>query len=74
LTGATNCGSGSFQFSFTNNSPGATFTVLTTTNLALPINYWRVLGGAMVIAPGQFQFTDPQARNFPQQFYGVSSP
>ena len=74
LTGAAKSGSGSFQFAFTNDSSGATFTVLTTTNLALPINSWTVLGGAIGTAPGQFQFTDPQATNLPRRFYRVSSP
>jgi hypothetical protein len=74
LTAAMNYGNGSFQFGFTDNSAGATFTILTTTNLALPINDWRVLGGAIAIAPGQFQFTDAQATNCLQQFYGVISP
>ncbi|MGA9450524.1 MAG: choice-of-anchor Q domain-containing protein [Verrucomicrobiia bacterium] len=74
LTGAMKSGSGSFQFAFTNNSSGVTFTVLTTTNLALPINNWTVLGGAIVIAPGQYQFTDPGATNYPQRFYQVVSP
>ncbi len=57
-----------FQFVFT-NSVGALFGVLTTTNLALPLASWTALGGVAEIAPGQFQFTDPQATNSPRRFY-----
>jgi hypothetical protein len=62
---------GSFQFSFTNN-PGTPFTVLTTTNLPLPLSNWTSLGSATEVLPGQFQFTDPQASNGPR-FYRVRS-
>jgi len=34
----------------------------------------RLPGGATEIAPGQFQFTDPQATNFPSRSYRVRSP
>ena len=66
-------GNGSMQFTFT-NAPGATFTVLSATNLSLPLSNWTVLGGATEISPGQFQFTDPQATNHVQRFYRVKSP
>jgi hypothetical protein len=62
-----------FQFTFT-NSVGALFGVLTTTNLALPLSNWTVLGGVMEIAPGQFQFTDPQATNGTRRFYRAYAP
>ena len=64
---------GAFQFSFT-NTPGASFSVLTTTNLSLPLSNWTVVGGATEVSPGQFQYTDPQATNTPQRFYRVRSP
>jgi hypothetical protein len=64
---------GSFQFSFT-NTPGASFSVLTTTNIALPLSNWTVLGTPREISPGYFQYADPQATNQPQRFYGVRSP
>ena len=63
---------GSFQFAFTNN-PGALFSVLATTNPALPVSDWTALGGATEISPGQFQFTDPSAPNQPRRFYRVRS-
>jgi alpha-glucosidase len=56
------------------NFPGTRFTVLTSTNLNLPLTNWTVLGSATEIAPGQFQFIDTQATNFTSRFYRVSSP
>jgi len=77
LTRPAESGNGSFQFSFTNtftNTPGASFTVFSTTNLALPFSSWTMLGAPIVITSGQFQFTDAQAPNSPQRFYQVTSP
>jgi sugar lactone lactonase YvrE len=64
---------GAFQFNFT-NTPGAPFTVLSTTNLALPASNWTILGAPSNLAPGQFQFTTDPLTNDPQRFYRVSSP
>jgi hypothetical protein len=66
---------GSFQLSFTSVS-GAPFSVLGTTNLALPVAQWDVLGPATETPPGsgQFQFTDPQATNLTSRFYLLRSP
>lgn len=64
---------GAFQFSFT-NTPGASCTVLASTDPALPTANWSVLGVATEISPGQYQFTDLQATNNPQCFYRVRSP
>jgi len=66
-------GTGAFQFTFT-NAPEADFTVLTSTNLALPLANWTVLGEVMQPAPGQYQFTDPQAATNAVRFYRVASP
>jgi len=60
-------GSVPFQFSFT-NTPGASFSVLATTNVALPINQWSNLGTATEVSPGNYQFSDPNATNT-AQFY-----
>jgi hypothetical protein len=49
------------------------FGVLATTNLSLPLTNWTALGGAVEIAPGQFQFTDPQATNG-GRFYRAFAP
>ena len=75
LTGLTHVGNGSLQFGFT-NSTDMSFTVLASTNAALPLSLWSNFGAA-VEAPagsGQYHFTDPQATNSPQRFYRVSSP
>jgi len=66
-------GKGSFQLRFTNIS-GLSFTVLTSTNLQLPLSNWSVLGTPVETPPGQYQFTDPQSTNHPQSFYRVRSP
>jgi hypothetical protein len=72
LTNTVKLSSGACQFSFT-NTPGLGFTVLATTNVALPLSSWMVLGSATEILPGQFQFTDLQATNT-CRFYRVRSP
>lgn len=61
---------GSFQFSFTNNQSAA-FTVLTTTNLLLPLTHWTVLGAPTNDGLGQYQFSDRTATNGGQRFYRV---
>ena len=73
LVGPTWVGQGSFQFSFTNLS-GYSFTALAATNVASAASNWTVLGPVPEIAPGQFQFTDFAATNFPQRVYRVCSP
>jgi 6,7-dimethyl-8-ribityllumazine synthase len=64
---------GAFQFSFTNLS-GLSFTVLGTTNLALPASNWTVLGATVEGPAGHYQFTDPQATNSTTRYYRVRSP
>ena len=73
LTGLTILGNGAFQFGFTNNQE-ASFTVLTTTNLTLPLTNWTVFGTLTNNGSGQYQFTDLTATNGGQRFYRVSSP
>ena len=73
LTGFTILSNGAFQFGFTNNQR-ASFTVLTTTNLLLPLTNWTVLGTPTNNGSGQYQFTDLTATNGGQRFYRVSSP
>jgi hypothetical protein len=62
------------QLTFSDNVPGATFSVLATTNVAMPFENWRVIGQPIQIGPGVFQLTDLQVTNYPQRFYRVSSP
>jgi len=64
---------GSLRFGFT-NKPYASFTVLTATNLALPLNNWSVLGPVPEASAGEYQFTDPQTTNAGERFYRVRSP
>jgi hypothetical protein len=64
---------GSITFSFI-NVPMADFTVLVSTNVFLPMSQWIILGKAVQIVPGQYQFTDPAATNYPLRCYRVVSP
>jgi DNA-binding beta-propeller fold protein YncE len=73
LTSAQIMGGGVFQFTFT-NTPGATFTVLCTTNLLLPLNEWTVVGSPVIVSPGVFKFTSQPTTNDSQIYYSVRSP
>ena len=73
LAGATLLGNGLFQFAFSNNQ-GASFTVLSATNLSLPLANWTVVGAPTNISPDMFQFTAPVSTNDSQLFYRVRSP
>jgi DNA-binding beta-propeller fold protein YncE len=73
LTGAKTFGDGTFQFTFT-GTPGTPFTVMSTTNLALPLANWTMLGSPSNLASNLFQFTSQPQTNDPQRFYRVSSP
>jgi hypothetical protein len=66
-------GANGLQFTFT-NAPAADFTVLTATNVSLALTNWTVLGEVQQVAPGQYQFTDPQAATNLVRFYRVRSP
>ncbi len=75
LTNTARLGDGSVRFSFTNHSD-IPFSVLAGTNIASPMNLWTNLGSALETSAGsgQYQFTDPQAANYPQRFYRVMTP
>jgi len=73
LAKPTKLAGGGFQFSFA-YTPGASTTVFSTTNVALPFANWTSLGSATEVSSGQFQFTDPQASSNAKRFYRVSSP
>ena len=66
-------GNGVFQFGVTNIAQNISFTVLSSTDIALPFPQWTVIGAASNVAPGLFQFTDTNA-NGGQCFYTVRSP
>jgi hypothetical protein len=65
-------GSPSFQFTFTGVT-NADFTVLSSTNAALPLSAWTVLGNVPQNAPGHYEWTNNAATNR-AQFYDVVSP
>jgi sugar lactone lactonase YvrE len=64
---------GVLQFVFT-NSPGNSFTVLSATNLTLPLSNWTVAGAASNTSSDVFQFTSQPTTNDPRRFYRVRSP
>ena len=64
---------GAFQFEFT-SAPGAAFSVVATTNLALGSSNWTLAGSPLEGPPGSFQFTDPSATNYLQRFYRLRWP
>lgn len=72
LDGAQVFPGGEFGFSFTSLS-GAGFIVLCTTNLALPLVAWSVLGMATEFAPGQYRFRDTQSDTNVPRFYRIRS-
>ncbi|HEY3862599.1 MAG TPA: hypothetical protein VGO59_12000 [Verrucomicrobiae bacterium] len=73
LTGALMLSNGAVQFTFTNGL-GGSFTVISTTNLALPRSNWTVIGSATSLGSGVCQFISPPSTNDPQRFYGIRSP
>ena len=64
---------GLFTLNFT-NLISLPFSVLTTTNVALPAAAWSTLGDPTELSPGQYQFIDSQLPTAPQLFYQVVSP
>jgi hypothetical protein len=56
------------------NTPGALFTVLSSTDITLPVSSWDVLGPMPEISPGQFQWTDADYANYDSRFFTVRSP
>jgi len=74
ITGCSLTAARQFQFRFT-GAVGSTYTVLCSTNLALPLANWAPVGAVTNIAPGQYQFTDPaSSTNQPQRFYRLRWP
>jgi uncharacterized delta-60 repeat protein len=66
-------GGGAFAFSFTNTNAVA-FTVLASTNVALPSEQWEVLGTPAPVGGDLYQFTDPGATNHARRFYQLRGP
>lgn len=63
---------GTFQVSFT-NAPGLGFVVLGSTNIALSVTNWTVLGAPTENPAGQYQFIDSSASS-QRHFYRVKLP
>jgi len=59
---------GHFQFSFSNEA-SVIYTVLGTTNVALPLAQWNALGPPVPLGGGLYRFTDLLATNHAQRFY-----
>jgi hypothetical protein len=66
-------GIGAVQIYFS-DTPGASFRMLATTNILLPVSNWTVIGSITQFASGQFEFTDTNATNFARRFYKTGSP
>ena len=64
---------GRFQFDFSNALPNAIFTVLTTTNLSLPLAEWTVAATLTNGASNSLQFSIPTMQG-PKRFYRVEMP
>jgi sugar lactone lactonase YvrE len=73
LTGMQFAVNGVFSFGFSNNQ-NASFTIWTTTNVALPLADWTVAGTPTNNGSGLYQFATPASTNDVQQFYRVTSP
>ena len=61
-------GNGHFQFSFSNEA-NVIYSVLGSTNVALPLAQWTVLGPPVSLGGGLYRFTDSSATNHAQRFY-----
>jgi hypothetical protein len=75
LKDVTRLANGTVSFTLTNYSD-MLFTVLASTNLALPLSQWSDLGSVVEspLGSGQYPFTDTQATNYGQRYYTVESP
>lgn len=65
---------GAFQFTLNYIVTNATFTVLSSSNLSLPLTNWTVVATLTNNVSSQFQFTDLTATNGGNRFYRVSLP
>jgi hypothetical protein len=75
LKNVTRLGNGAVSFTLTNYSD-MSFTVLASTNVALPFSQWSNLGTTVEspFGSGQYPFTDVQATNYSRRFYTVEQP
>ena len=73
FTGITAGTNGSFTLTGVGGTNSGTFIVLTSTNLATPLNQWNPINAYQFGSQGQFIFTDTPPANTPQQFYLLKS-
>ena len=73
MGGSVSLPDGSFQLNFT-GTPGISYSVVTSTNLALPLSAWTVAGVATNTSGSQFQFTAPPSPGMPGGFFRLRSP
>ncbi|MGD1087030.1 MAG: autotransporter-associated beta strand repeat-containing protein [Verrucomicrobiota bacterium] len=73
ITSFNTLANGSFSLGFAGGS-GATYTIVTSTNAAMPLSNWTVLANATNNGSGFFQFTDTTATNRGWSFYETRSP
>jgi hypothetical protein len=71
--GGVSLSGGKVEFTFTYTT-GLSVAVLGTTNLALPLDQWQILGHAAEGPVGSYQFTDPNPATNAAMFYTVSAP
>jgi len=71
--GGASLSGGEFNFTFT-STPGLSFTVLGSTDVALPLNQWQILGHPIESPAGHYQVTDPNAATNTQTYYTVRQP
>ena len=66
---------GEFNFAFT-STPGLSFAVLATNNLAAPHSTWPVVGTAIEnpVSSGHYQFSDPNPATNGQTYYRLRQP
>jgi hypothetical protein len=60
-----------FMFIATNGVPGSPCSIISSSNLALPLNQWTVLVTNSFDASGSLSFTNAIALNVPQTFYAL---
>jgi T5SS/PEP-CTERM-associated repeat protein len=63
-----------FVFSGTNGTPGANYTVLAATNVALPLSNWTSIATRQFDASGAFSFTNAILPGIPQRFFRLRTP
>jgi sugar lactone lactonase YvrE len=73
LTGVQFTSAGQAQISLT-GYPGATYSVLRSADLTLPVGGWTLVGTTTETTPGNFSVTDSGATNAPVRFYRASYP